>query len=274
MAFLFRMTFTGLCAFVPRDPQGAGTVLLINSQAPADDINFHCDLNQHVPRMRLHSEAISLLGKVVSYSVTDSATIEPNTLQLIDAAFQPPLPTKPVPGTEQERGVFWIANMAEIDGGNVDDSCFGMLPNPRVAARIKLSAGYLSTSRMVEVPSGDDIEWNFQKSFTSNPTLVRAMAAEFSLSALVNGDEININIFDPSTGISIRETLRPVGGEVVVPIENSCFCVDSGGPLEDFALFYRLSKSRGAIHLPYRTRGGDLSDTLCPPARFSPHPSA
>jgi hypothetical protein len=271
MAFLFRMTFTGLCAFVPRNPQGAGTVLLVNTQATADDINFHCDLHPHVPRMRLRSEAISLLGKVLSYSVTSPATIEPNTLQLIDDTFPAPLPTKPTPGTEQERGVFWIANMAEIDGGSVDDSCFGPLPNSRVTARVKLSAGTLTASRMIEVPAGADIEWNFKKSSTGDPTFVRAMAAEFSLTALVNGTEIQLHIFDPSTGVTIHETLRPVGGEVVIPIENSCFCVDKGGPLEDFAFFYRLSNSRGAIQLPYRAQGGDLSDTLCPPARFAPH---
>ncbi|MFY9819960.1 MAG: hypothetical protein WAM82_01160 [Thermoanaerobaculia bacterium] len=276
MAFLFKMTFTGLCAFVPSDPLGSGTVLLVNSQGSADDLNFHGPLDQqHVPRMRLQSTTPSLLGKVLSYSVVAPATIEPNTLQLIDATFPPPLPEQPAAGTAQERGVFWIANLAEIDGGNVDDSCFGMLPNPRVAARVKLSAGFLTTSRMVEKPAGDDIVWNFKKSSSSaTPTLIRAMAAEFSLTALVNGDAININIFEPATGMTSSQTLQPVGGEVVVEIENSCFRPDDGGALEDFVFFYRLSRVRTTIQLPYRTEGGDLSDTLCPPARFPAHPMA
>lgn len=274
MAFLFRMNFTGLCAFVPRDPQGAGTVLLVNTLDPADDLNFHGELHQHVPRVRHSGKTISLFGKEISYSVTGPATIEPNTLQLNDQTVTPPLPTKPTP--EQARDVFWIANMAELEGGIADDSCFGVLPNSRVSARVRLSAGFLSASRIIEVPGGDVIAWNFKKSSSidSVPTLVRAMAAEFSLTALVNGTEITLDILDHSTATTTTETLKPVGGEVVVLIENSCFCSDERGPLEDFAFFYRLAKTRGALHLPDRTNGGDLSDTLCPPARFAPHASA
>jgi hypothetical protein len=280
MAFLFKMTFTGLCAFVPSDPPGSGTVLLLNTQGSADDLNFHGSLDPHVPRMRLQSGTPSLAGKVLSYSVVAPATIEPNTLQLVDATFPPPLPTQPAAGTEQERGVFWIANMAEIEGGNVNDSCFGtLLNNTLVTARVKLSAGSLTTSRMAEEPNGKDIIWNFKKSSSSvTPTLIRAMAAEFSLAALVNGDAININILDPVTGATSSQTLQPVGGEVVVQIENSCFRSNDpnqlGRPLNDFAFFYRLAGPHGALHLPYPTEGGDLSDTLCPPARFPAHPLA
>jgi hypothetical protein len=220
--------------------------------------------------MRLHSEARSILGKVISYKVT-SGTIDPADLQIIGLTLSG---TKPAPNTDEERGIYWLSNMGELEGGSVDDSCFGTLPNVRVAARVKLSAGYLTTSRMVEVPTGDDIEWNFRKSSNGSPVLVRAMAGEFSLTAIVNSSEIHVDILDQPTGVVTRETLQPIGGEVVLPIENSCQCKDEGGPLEDFAYFYRLSKARGNIHLPYRVDGGDFSDTLCPPARFPAHVSA
>lgn len=276
MAFTFRMTFTGLCAFVPRRGGSEGSVLLVNTQDLADDLNFHSILHAHEPRVVLQGEPINFLGKVLSYSVTGSATIEPNTLQPVDILLPTPPPTKPVPGTDQHRGIYWIANMADLEGGSVHEDCFKIPPNTdtRVAARVKLSAGFLSTSRMVKSLFGDDLEWNFKKSRNGPVKFVRAIAAEFSVTALVNGDEIRLNFFDPTTGQTSFRTLRPVGGEVAVQVENSCFCEDQGGALEDFALFYRLSQARGAIHLPYRPEGGDLSDTLCPPARFEPHPSA
>jgi len=273
--FFFRMTFTGLCAFVPRQGGPEGSVLLVNTEDLADDLNFHSTLHAHEPRVWLQGQPISLRGKILSYSVANAATIEPSVLQPVEIQLPTPPPTKPTPGTDQQRGIYWISNMGELEGGSVDDTCFGTLPNKKVVARVKLSAGFLSTSRIVKSLSGDDLEWNFKKSRNSNKApIVRAMAAEFSLIALVNGTEIQLNLFDPTTGLSSTYALSPVGGEVMVQVENSCFCDDPEGPLEDFALFYRLSQARGAIHLPYRAAGGDLSDTLCPPARFPPHLSA
>ena len=274
MAFIFRMTFTGLCAFVQRSGGAEGSVLLVNTDNLADDLNFHSELHVHEPRVIVQGQPISLKGKVLSYSVINGV-MAPDTLQPVEIPLPVPPPTKPSPNTDQARGIYWIANMADVEGGNAHDDCFsGTLPNAKVAARVKLSSGYLSASRMVKSLSGDDLEWNFRKSHEGTVSFVRAMAAEFSVSGIVTGDLVRLAIFDGATGQTAYYDLAPVGGEVSVGVDNSCFCEDKEGPLEDFALFYRLARDRGAIHLPYRFPGGDLSDTLCPPARLAPHPNA
>src|SRR4029078_9357752 len=113
--------------------------------------------------------------------------------------------------------------------------------------------------------TGKDLVWDFKKSFTDErPSLVRAMAAEFSLTALVTSDVSVLRLKDLSSGQVQLVPLNPVAGEVVVGVNNLCGdCEDKGGPLEDFAWFYRLVKSPGTISLPYRQAGGGLTDTYC-----------
>lgn len=288
MSFLFRMTFTGLCAFVPRELQGAerlqGTVLLVNTEDWPDDLNFHGQVRQHEPGVWIRGERIPLRGKELSFSVAPTATIEPSYLQYVNV----PLPTqmKPTPRTDEARHVHWIANMEEFGGGKVADECFDPLfgplqedkkENKKVAARVRLNAGVLSTSRIIKSTKDplDDVVWDYQVAYRGKVITQRAMAGEFSLTALVmNDDQIRLDIFDFETSSTDTKWLTQLGGEVVVPVENSCYVGDDRSPLEDFAWFYRLCEDRGALHLPYIPGGGDYTDTMCPPAKFPAHPLA
>lgn len=274
MAFLFRMTFNGLCAFVQRQTAAGepsqGTVLLPEARTPVEDLNVHLELRRHDPQIHFRGMARPLRGKQVSV-VAAGAT--PSELQLVWAGI-PSGQTVPTINTDEDRDAHWIADMGALGAGGVANDCFGALPNARVAARVKLSFGTLATSRIIEDVNGNDQEWAFRRSFTATPTLIRAMASEFSLTALVPGTSATVRLVDTSTGGVDEFQLEPIGSEVVIDITNLCTCDDGTGPIEDFSWFYRLAANPAAIVLPYPNGGGGISDTYCPPARYPAHPQA
>jgi len=273
------MTFTGLCAFVPKTPATGqpiveGTVLLVNATPPVEDLNFHSPLSPHAPILRYMSDTMKLQGKELAIDATDA---KPYPLSLVTGLVSNP--QEPNKRSDEDRDTFWITRMEDLGVTGVSDHCFDtLLGNGIVAARIKLNAGYLSTSELIRnSDTGEITTLIFYTGFDSiSPKLTRAMAAEFTLRLQVPGDHMNLLVTE--NGQTTPILLRPVGEEVSVHIENlcgkDCSPHEKGSPSFDFAWFYRIAKERSPILLPYPKDGGGLTDTYCPPAMFPAHPKA
>lgn len=293
MAFSFRLTFTGLCAFVPRllntGERNQGTILLVNATTPVEDLNLHTHLVNHDPKIEIHGKKIDVTGfdfrfEFIRNSGTPGTTA-PDELLPIDA-LPTPKPPFPAPDTDDDHDSYWIMDMAAIDAGNVANDCFGAQPT-QVTARFKLTAGFLSTSRMVEDQNdGSDILWNFQKSETATPKITRPIAAEIAVTCIADADQVVLIRKRFGSTAEERIALLPVAGEVVLAVENLCDSTPTVGPSEgqnptllgeisDFGWFYRLVANQPPLlYLPYPVPGSGLTDTMCPPARFPQHPSA
>jgi hypothetical protein len=291
MAFSFRLTFTGLCALVPRQlslgerPQGR--VLLVNARssddAPVEDLNLHTHLDSHDPAIEVHGlkTAIDNYDLWVEFLRADGSpgTTYPSELVPIDI-LPTPKPPAPRPDKEDDRDPYWIMDMAAINAGSVDNACFAASPT-KVLARFKLTAGYLSTSRMVEDQnSGEDIIWTFRKSETATPYTSRPIAAEFAITCIADADKVVLVKRKFGSLNEERIDLTPVAGEIVLAVENLCYSPQEGDPkylreISDFGWFYRLvAQQPPVLYLPYSPREGGLTDTMCPPARFPQHPDA
>lgn len=292
MAFSFRFTFTGMCAFVPRQlglaehPQG--TVLLVNATNPIDDLNLHAKLEDHTPTIEVHGLKRNLIGYDIRVEFRkangDLGSTIPSELAILDI-LPNPKPDQPRPNTDDDRDPFWIMDMAALKVSSLSAKCFDPVPpKALVAARFKLTAGFLSTSRMVEDKNdGTDIPWNFQKSSTATAPLIqkRPIAAEFAVTGIADADKM-ILILTPFGAAAETIELTPVAGEIVLAVENNCDC--SPGPedgargirlISDFGWFYRLLETQPeSLHLPYVADGGGLTDTQCPPARYPQNPLA
>lgn len=255
MAFPFRMTFTGLCALVPNTNGTEGTVLLVDASNPPGTTNLHV----HVPSLRYRGQKYSLAGTEVFLNLTNP---QPPALELFWPIPPPPSPSHPqMPAPGEEDSLHWIAELADsiapLKGG-----CFS---NPRpafITSRIKLRAGHLSTSYLIEDrtdPSNIQVlPWALEDA-DGHIGFYRAMAAQFSLNAMIDGGTIDISTYS----IPLVE----VAGEAVVEVENACGCTDRDGELEDFAWFFDLSTAT-TTYIPV-LQGGGATDTMCPPARFS-----
>lgn len=294
MAFSFRMTFTGLCAFVPRALQAGerpqGRVLLVNATTPVDDLNLHVVLNPHTPTIQFHGtkQEIRRQDVRVEFVRADGTpgSTTPAELVPVDLQIPNPKPPAPRPNTDDDRDHYWIMDMAALAAGPVANECFDpqpLLENIRVTSRVKLNAGFLSTSHMVEAENdGSDLLWAFRKSDTATtPATTRAIAAEFAVTALADADRVLLVLTSWDTGAEQRIPLDPVAGEVIVAVENLCggdceYLADDEGNIRviaDFGWFYRLAAVPAVLHLPYQ-EGGGLTDTVCPPARYPAHPNA
>jgi hypothetical protein len=268
MAFPFRMTFTGICAFVPNINATEGTVLLVSAGIATGK------RDAHYPWLRYRGQKYDLTKSEVTLSLTNP---QPAVLQIFSPALPAPTPLKaqiPTVATDEERSIFWIADMAAA-GATLNPNCFSPTRPTFVTSRIKLNSGSISTSRMLEdrkfQGAVTDLEWALidPNSGNSAPQFNdRAMAGEFSLNVLIDGGQILIQGASSTTSL----TLSPAAGEACVDIGNTCDCVDDQGPLDDFGWFFDLANST-TIFLPTRT-GGGVTDTMCPPARFAPNPNA
>jgi hypothetical protein len=267
MAFPFRMSFTGLCVLVPNTNNTEGTVLLVNASTPT---GFR---HVHYPWLRYQGQKHDLAKSEVTISL---ANPQPAVLQIFSPALPAPAPhTAQVPtaGTDEERSVFWIADMASA-GAVMNPNCLATTRPIFVTSRIKLKAGNVSTSRILEDRKFQSaitaLEWALiDANGNSAPNFnERAMAGQFSLNVLIDSGQIIIAAASSTTNL----TLAPAAGEACVDIGNTCDCVDDQGPLQDFGWFFDLANTT-TVFLPTRT-GGGVTDTMCPPAKFAPSSKA
>jgi hypothetical protein len=260
MAFPFRMTFTGLCALVPHTSLTRATVLLVKANTAGNGLDVH------FPWLRYLGQKYSLTDTEVTVQL---ANPQPSPLQIFMFPAPPPAAPLPIPGTNEESSAHWIADL-QAASATLNPAC---LANPRpsfVTSRLRLNAGHLSSSRLIEDPRDQAKitiwRWGMRDAAgNSLPGFDRAMAAQFTLNAMIDGGTITIS---PGHVLS----LQSAAGEALVEVGNTCYCPDTMGPLEDFGWFYDLANPT-TIYLPIRL-GFGATDTMCPPARFAPNAAA
>lgn len=264
VAFPFRMAFTGLCALVPNTNGVEGRVLLVNA-GTASGVK-----HAHVPWLRYRGHKYSLAGTEVTLNLTNP---NPATLRLFQPPLPPPTPPfahRPTPQTDEERSVHWIAELSAAIAP-LKPTCFDARRPTFITSRIKLTAGHLSTSRIIEDPllqgTVVTLGWGLFDSLGNPvPNFHQVIAAQFQLNALIDGGHIVISPGPPQI------PLLAAAGEALVEVGNTCSCVDTFDPLEDFSWFFDLTTAT-IIFLPSRT-GGGATDTMCPPAKFPANPLA
>jgi hypothetical protein len=269
MAFPFRMSFTGLCAFVPNTNGTEGTVLLVNAGVVTGFRHIH------YPWLRYRGQKYTLANSEVTIQLTNP---QPSVLQVFSPSL-PPAPTPPTaqvprPQSDDEHSIFWVADL-DAAGAILQNSCFDSQKPPFVTSRIKLTAGNLSTSHLMEDQTSQasvkDLGWNLlDSSGNAAPKFnMRALATQFSLNALIDSGQVTVS----SSSSTVTLALQPTAGEAVVEIGNTCDCIDDQGPLIDCGWFFDLANAT-TIYLPTRSPGAGVTDTMCPPARFAANPHA
>jgi len=295
-----KLKFTGLCGLVPKKPIDEANnqlrVFLVDVRNPSGhDGHQH---EQHAPVLTCEFARV----------VTGSGLREPDRIYMdpkhfvlmalfdlsdqdlrIDGAtgnsltFAGPSSIGTCPTINNIDSFSWTAPLASISTGSATlrASCFSPTNvDTSVVARVSITQGVVSTSKMARDTSNKILKWEFKVSPTGSPVaLKRAIGEEVELRYTFNSSDIDFKTRNFRSSTSPTETIRlkpPANNIVTAAVQNvpwkELLSVvhnpkpDHRDPDHHFVHFYDWSQTPGVKNIPHPLLTVSRCSEVPPPA--------